>query len=54
MQFSDSAGNFAGGAQFCTGKEFQSLCYSYVKFCWLLGTVVHNDVRLAEKNSLSH
>jgi len=31
MQFTDSAGKFACGAQFCTCKELQPLLYSYLK-----------------------
>ena len=31
MQFADSAGKFAFGAQFCTSKELQPLFYSYLK-----------------------
>ncbi len=31
MQFADSAGKFASGAQFCTYKELQPLFYSYLK-----------------------
>ncbi len=31
MQFADSAGKFACGAQFCTYKELQPLFFSYLK-----------------------
>ncbi len=31
MQFADSAGKFACGAQFCTCKELQPMFYSYLK-----------------------
>jgi hypothetical protein len=31
MQFADTAGKFACGAQFCTCKHLQPLLYSYLK-----------------------
>jgi len=44
MQFADSAGKFACGAQFCTCKELQPLFYSYLKALkFSLVSVVKNE-----------
>jgi hypothetical protein len=44
MQFADSAGKFACGAQFCTCKELQPLFYSYLKVLKVSSvSVVQND-----------
>jgi hypothetical protein len=53
MQFSDSAGKFACGAQFCTYKELQPLCFIMV-FSYLKVLLVCSSklARIHRKNPL--
>ncbi len=43
MQFADSAGKFASGAQFCIYKELQPLFYSYLKVLKVISVSVFQN-----------